>query len=326
MTKKDKTYELIVKKLMEEISEDENQLLNEKMQPNKSLTRGYISLFTFWKNFFPKKQEHNIIQRTEKKLGITYRLNSKTNKFGWLKIAASILLVLSLSFSIYQIVKPKVHVTLNEYTCEAGKVREITLSDGTKVWLNSSSLLMASEPFVGDTREVSLFGEGYFEVAHNEEQPFIVKTVQLKTKVLGTHFNVVAHPTDEVHEISLYQGKIQLLPENNDNTAILAPGERAYFTVNSGKMKLVSTDLGKPAKWRDGILRFYDEDLFSITKKLERKFHTRIFIADSIVGNLKYTAEFEEESLEMIMKILCEAQAFKYDFTNNGVFIQKKRK
>lgn len=176
---------------------------------------------------------------------------------------------------------------------------------------------------MGDNREVTLFGEAYFEVAHNEEQPFIVETVNLKTKVLGTHFNVVAFPTDEVHEISLYEGKVQINCESNlDKNYILNPGDRAYFTLKTGEIEVVRTDLGKEAQWRDGILRFYDEDLFSITKKLERKFQSRIFIADSVVGNLKYSAEFEEESLDKIMKILSEAQAFNYEFTNNGVLIK----
>lgn len=325
MTKKDKTYELMLKSLTNEISEEEQALLEKEISKDRRLKSSVLGLSSFWKNFFPKYKQHNIIEKTEKKLGFTYRLSSGTNSWKWLKVAASILLVLSLSFSAYQIFKPKQQITLNEYCCTSDKVKEVTLSDGTKVWMNSSSLLIASEPFVGDKREVTLFGEAYFEVAHNEEQPFIVKTVNLKTKVLGTNFNMVAFPTDKVHEISLYKGKVQINCESNINeNCTLKPGDRAYFTLKTGKIEIVHTDLGREAQWRDGILRFYDEDLFSITKKLERKFQSRIFIADSVVGNLRYSAEFEEESLEKIMKMLSEAQAFNYEFTNNGVLIKSK--
>ncbi|MDX1286311.1 MAG: DUF4974 domain-containing protein, partial [Draconibacterium sp.] len=147
-----------------------------------------------------------------------------------------------------------------------------------------------------------------------------------KTQVLGTHFNVVAYPTDEVHEIALHEGKIKLNPENNKEGTILNPGERAYYTVKTGKLNVIKTDLGSPAKWRDGILRFYDEDLFSITKKLERQFQTKIFIGDSLVGNLKFTIEVEEESLERILVLLNEAQEFNYRVTNNGIIIESKNK
>lgn len=325
MTKEDRTYELLIKSLANDISEEEKNILEEELSKNKKLKGSFSTLLSFWNNFFPSPKSHAIIEKTEKKLGFTYGARSGINFKKWMKVAATILFLVSVSFSVFQLLKPKHPITLNEYSCSAGELKEVVLSDGTKVWLNSSSLLIASEPFVGDKREVTLFGEAYFEVAHNEELPFIVETVNLKTKVLGTHFNMVAFPTDEVHEISLYEGSVEVHSEvNSTEKRILKPGDRAYFNLKEGTIDVVHTDLGKEAQWRDGILRFYDEDLFSISKKLERKFQSRIFIADSIVGNLKYSAEFEDESLEKILKILCKAQAFNYEFTNNGVLIQSK--
>lgn len=325
MTKKDDIYKLIVKDLTNELSPKEKEALNQNLNQDKHLHKSLFSLKKFWNNFFPKPQTHSILEKTEKKLGLTYRVGSGTSKWSWLKVAASLLFIASLTFSAYHIIKPKQQIVLNEYSTEAGETKKIILSDGTTVWLNAKSLVIASEPFVGDRREVKLFGEAYFEVAHNEEQPFIVNTPFLKTQVLGTRFNISVLNPYEKQEISLFEGKVKLISQRHQNEVILTPGERAYFSPDSEEIEVVKTDLGKPAQWRDGILRFYDEDLFSITKRLERKFQTRIFIADSIVGNLKYTAEFEEESLEMIMKILSEAHEFKYEFSNNGVLIQSKK-
>lgn len=322
MTKKDNTYELIVKKLTEDMNDEDEQILISELGKDKSIEKSYSVLNIFWKKYFPKTKSHSIIQKTEKKLGFTTQDSAKTNKWKWIGIVASILFILSLAFSVNSIIDKKQATTLNEYSCRAKEVRTVTLSDGTKVWLNSSSLLIASEPFIGDKREVTLFGEAYFEVAPNTEKPFIVETLNLKTKVLGTHFNVVAFPTDDIHEISLYEGKVQLNPNQNNNTAILNPGDRAYYDTNTGKMKLMHTDLGKPAQWRDGILRFYDEDLFSISKKLERHFQTRIFISDSVTGNLKYSGEFEEESLERILELLSSAKEFEFKINNNGIIIE----
>ncbi|WP_321375068.1 FecR domain-containing protein [uncultured Draconibacterium sp.] len=325
MTKKDNTYELIVKKLTETINEDEERILINELDKNKSIAKSYSSINIFWKKYFPKTKNHSIIQQTEKKLGFTYQDSAKSSTWKWIGIAASILFMVSLVFSINYIIEKRQAPTLNEYSCHAKEIKTLTLSDGTKVWLNSSSLLIASEPFIGDKREVTLFGEAYFEVAPDKEKPFIVETPNLKTQVLGTHFNVVAYPTDEIHEISLFEGKVQLQPNANNNTAILNPGDRAYFNMHTGSLKLIHTDLGKPAQWRDGILRFYDEDLFSISKKLERHFQTRIFIADSVSGNLKYTGEFEEESLERILDLLSSAKTFNYRINNNGIIIESKK-
>lgn len=326
MTKKDKIYELIVKKLTREISEEERKYLDKEISNDNVLKRSFLGLVNFWKYFFPKPKRHSIIEKTEKKLGLTYHSGRNRTIRSILKVAAIFLFIVSLGFSVYQISKPRQELALNEYGCGPGETKEVTLTDGTKVWLNSSSLLITSEPFTGKTREVKLFGEGYFEVASNPEQPFIIHTRQLKTKVLGTHFNIVAYPTDDVHEISLHEGKVKLIPDDDVNSTILKPGHKAYFSINTGDLKVITTDLGTPAKWRDGILRFYDENLFNITQKLERQFHTKIFIADSTVGNLRYTAEFEEESLERILMLLDEAEGFNYKITNNGVIIESKNK
>ncbi|MDX1284360.1 MAG: FecR family protein, partial [Draconibacterium sp.] len=176
---------------MNDITEDEQKVLEKEISNDSTLRKSFMSLLVFWKNFFPHTKQNSIIQKTEKKLGITYRLSSGTKINSVLRIAASIILIISVGFSAYTILKPKNQIALNEYGSGPGEVKEVVLSDGTKVWLNSTSLLIASEPFTGETREIKLFGEAYFEVAHNPEQPFIVHTRQMKTQVLGTHFNVV---------------------------------------------------------------------------------------------------------------------------------------
>lgn len=319
----DEIYKRIAKDLTSGLTDEEKALLSEELMHSPDIKKKHNIIKEFWSKFFPPKQKHSIIDRTEKKLGFTYGPRSKTNLKLILKIAAIVLFILSFGFSAYNLLKPKDHIVLNEYSTPAGEIKKIVLSDGTVVWLNSKSFLIASEPFVGKFREVKLFGEAYFEVAHNEEQPFIVRTPQLKTKVLGTNFNIVAYPTDEIHEIALHEGGIKLNAENGKNSeVVLKPGERAYFFSRTGKINVEHTDLGEAAKWRDGILRFYDEDLFSITKKLERKFHTRILVSDSTIGNFRYSAEFEEESLETILELLKKANKFEYIITENGVIIQ----
>jgi transmembrane sensor len=186
-------------------------------------------------------------------------------------------------------------------------------------------LLIASEPFTKENREVLLIGEGYFEVTHTPNQPFIVKTSMLKTKVLGTHFNISAYPDDPKQEVSLYEGSIELSGSQNARKSIMVnPGEKVFYKHADSEFNVIATDLGKPAEWRDGILRFYDEDFSTIAKKLERKFQTKIVITDEKIGNLHFTANFEEESVMKIIELLNEAHEFEFKRFDDSIIIQSK--
>ena len=327
MIEKDKLYELIVRELSSEISENEKEILEKEISNNPDSERKFIFIKEFWTKFFPKSTSNKIIEKTENKLDFTYQIKSRINSRFIFRIAASILIILSFSYSGYHFFKPEQTLVLNDYSSGPEQVKELTLSDGTKVWLNSMSFLFAAEPFNGDFREVKLVGEAYFEVAHNPEQPFVVQTPQLKTKVLGTHFNIVAYPTDKYQEISLYEGEVNLQAEDGKNTSVsLKPGERAFYSSVTGELNIIKTDLGKPASWRENILHFYDEDFYTITKKLERKFQTRIYISDIEVGKLRFTAEFDVEPLEIIMELLNAAHTFKFEITDDGIIIQSAKK
>ncbi|TNF44790.1 MAG: DUF4974 domain-containing protein [Bacteroidetes bacterium] len=322
LKKDEQQYELIAKELTSEISEEEKKILDFEISQNIELRQKKTILQYFWNHYFPKPLQNQIIKRTEEKLRFS---KAKSNiNFGTIyKIAATVLLVISLGYIGYQSSKPKNNVKLNEYVTLPGEVKEFVLSDGTKVWLNSKTVLIASEPFVEENREVLLIGEGYFEVAHNAEKPFIIKTSSLKTTVLGTHLNVSGYPGDIKTEVSLYEGKVEVSDKNvPENKMVMKPGQKVSFSNDEKNFYIKLNELEKPAEWREGILRLYDEDLNSIAQKLERKFSTRIFIADEQVGELRFTASFDTEPLDKILKLLREAHDFKIEKTTNGIILK----
>lgn len=326
MTGKNQLYELLVKDLTSEITEEEKKRLTFEIAEKNETDSSIQLMRDFWSHYFPKPISNQVIQKTEKKLGFTYSSKSRINAGLVYKIAATVLLVISLGYIGYQYFSPKPEVSLNEYITGSGQVKNIVLSDGTKVWLNAQSALIVSEPFINGVREVLLVGEGYFEVAPNPEKPFIVKTQNLKTKVLGTHFNITAYIDDPKHKILLYEGKIELsAADHPENKMMVEPGEKIIYTRTAGEFDVYITDLGAPAEWRDGILRFYDEDLSSISKVLERRFNTKIIVADDKVGNLHFTANFDEEPLEKIIKLLQEAHDFDFKKLENSIIIQSKQ-
>ncbi|GAA0554923.1 FecR family protein [Chitinophaga japonensis] len=143
----------------------------------------------------------------------------------------------------------------------------LTLSDGSKVWLNAASQLKYPASFTGGTRDVELSGEAYFEVARNRENPFRVHFNKATVEVLGTHFNVNAYANDDVHAVTLLEGSVKVA--RGDHSVLIKPGEEA---VLAGMKRLtVKQVIAEDAiAWKNGYFVFADEDIRSIMKKLSR--------------------------------------------------------
>lgn len=324
MENNNKIYQLFAGKLTSENTDIENQLLNDELLKDEELAENFAVIEKFWKNYQPTTTSHNIIRRTEKELEISNPAMTRIIFIKRYAVAATVLLAVLIGSMSYFFMRQKPEVLLTEYKSEHNEIKEFTLSDGTRVWLNNSSVLITSQPFLDNIREVLLIGEGYFEVAHDVEKPFIIKTPNIRTKVLGTHVNVRAYQGNSNVEVSLYEGKVELYDTNKPNNPVkMKPGEKSVFAVKERNFFIKSIEHEKEAPWRDGVIRFYDEDLNSIAEKLENKFDTRILIANEETGKLRYTANFEKESLEQILKLLSEAQKFSCIKTSNGILIRK---
>lgn len=323
MENKNNTYDLITKKLTSSISEEEKALLHQVLSENNELTEKTDVLQKYWDHYFFKSYPNNILNKTEKKLGFKLDQNRNFSLKTVYSVAATILLILSLGFIGFQLIKQKPEVVLTNYYAN-NSIKNIVLSDGTKVWLNKGTVLITSQPFTENRREVLLVGEGYFEVTSDATKPFIVKTANLSTRVLGTHFNMASYPGTKNTEVTLYEGKVELTDASTiHNKVILEPGERATFSQKDKNFFVKDVDISKPAAWRNGCIYFYDEDLFAIAQKLEFKFQTQIIIVDEEVGKLRFTADFEKETLEEILKLLSEAHTFDYTKTQDGIIINK---
>ncbi|MFV0266554.1 MAG: FecR family protein, partial [Draconibacterium sp.] len=163
---------------------------------------------------------------------------------------------ISYSKSDEDIVKKAVYNILN---VPVGGEYRLTLSDGTKVYLNSMTSLKYPVQFGPDKREVELTGEAYFEVVKNAAKPFIVSTSELKVEVLGTSFNVNAYEDSENTVTTLVEGRVKLLNALNDGEEqILQPNEQAVMDKLSGKIVTSNVDVSNYIRWKDGQLVFYD--------------------------------------------------------------------
>ena len=175
---------------------------------------------------------------------------------------------------------------MNQIIIPYGKRSELTLPDGTHIWLNSGSQLFYPSVFGSDSREVFLSGEAFFEVSHDKSRPFFVFANEFKIKVLGTKFNISAYNEDPVIRTVLLEGKInasknQLFAKETG----LSPGEGITFNKEEGTMIRGMANVRLYTSWIDGYLLFENEPTTEVFKKLERYYNREIRVDEKLSGN-----------------------------------------
>lgn len=205
----------------------------------------------------------------------------------------------------------------------AGQRVNLTLPDGTVVWLNAQTRLTYPTAFTGNERKVNLQGEAYFEVAHNPEMPFIVSSGGIDMKVLGTTFNVYSYEEEELKRISLIEGSLLVYdPQSESPGIILKPNEE--ITINDSEMIVNTIPNADYFLWKDGIYSFDNEKLEVILKKLELYYDIEIRIKDESMRDWKYTVKFRQrDGIDEILRLLQKIHPFrvKKDNENNHITI-----
>ena len=197
---------------------------------------------------------------------------------------------------------------LNQLVIPHGKNSSILLPDGTVAYLNAGSRLVYPNFFKGKNREVFLIGEGFFEVAHDESNPFIVQTTDLNVEVLGTKFNLSAYPSDNIIETVLVEGKVKISQKGfqllkNDYT--LEPNQLAAYNRTSAETKILEVDISNYVSWHNGYLNFNSSDLSRIVKRLERYYNIRILFDDPMLGIRSITGKLHlKDEKEYVLKVL----------------------
>ena len=199
-------------------------------------------------------------------------------------------------------------------------MKNIVLPDGTMLVLNSCSKVRYPIRFVSDERKVELEGEGYFQVARNEEQPFIVSTSRFDVRVLGTSFNIKSYKADELVSVDVESGKVQVdLPEAMMR---LRAKEKMLFNTHTGNYNKSSMEQ-KIALWRKGILCFNQTPIRDVAKELERIYQCRITFADGQSFDNLITGEHENPNLESVLRSIQYASSIYYKRNGNSILLYK---
>lgn len=228
-------------------------------------------------------------------------------------IAASIAVILCCYFLVSNY-KNEEHLQWQSVVAPAGQKAQVTLTDGTKIWLSSKTTLRYPSNFGHANRDVTLDGEAYFEVAKNKKLPFIVQTEHNKVQVVGTHFNICAYNGSNNFETTLTEGIVDIYELNSDiATARLTKDER-YSEVNGvgTKSKISSLDF---LMWREGIYCFDDMPFPAIATKLERYYNVKITILNPAMMNYRCTGKFnEQDGIIHLLKVIQQDCSFKFTF------------
>jgi transmembrane sensor len=159
-------------------------------------------------------------------------------------------------------------LTYNTINIPRGGQYQLVLSDGTKVWLNSSSSLKYPAAFIGKDRKVELSGEAYFEVAKDRTKPFTVNVNGMSVQVLGTHFNINAYSDERVIKTTLLEGSVKL--SGNGQQAMLKPGQQGAFNDQQTAFNVSEADVDDAVAWKNGFFVFNNEDIQTIMKRISR--------------------------------------------------------
>lgn len=231
---------------------------------------------------------------------------------------------------------------INEIATKRGSKSFIKLPDGSKVWLNTDSRVTYMNFAAGKTREVTLEGEAFFDVAHDSSRPFIIHSGKVNIKVLGTSFNVRNYPQDNELETSLIKGKIEVsLDSRPEDIIILKPTEKLIISkedeiISTKKIespaenKVVLTSityvkndsLVAETSWLNDKLVFVNQPLEKIAMDLERKYAISITFKDPQVKQYRYTGIFENVSLEKVFELIKYSKNINYKINDKNIVIE----
>jgi len=166
-------------------------------------------------------------------------------------------------------------VTFNTLSIPRGGQYQLTLPDGSKVWLNSATSITFPTAFTGKDRRVQLTGEAYFEVTKNPSKPFIVSLRdKSEVRVLGTHFNINAYNDDSSVKTTLLEGRVQV-SSNQNPAVILTPGTQASLNAK-GKFTVAEVDTEAVVAWKNGLFMFNSEDIETIMMQISRWYDVEV--------------------------------------------------
>jgi ferric-dicitrate binding protein FerR (iron transport regulator) len=253
------------------------------------------------------------------------QLSSGKRWIEWMKYAAIFILSLLLTGTAFWThysdqFTPKRYTSI---TVPNGQISNITLFDGTNVWLNAGSSLKYSDTFNRNDREIFLEGEALFSVTKDEKIPFIVHAGDAQVKVYGTEFNVKAYSNETKIETVLIEGKVQFTAHGKD--VMMEPGEQLVLSKATGELVKRQVDPDEYTSWKGGKIYFNNETLFNLTQQLERWYEVKFSFDHESIKSYRFSGVINKErSLDYTLRIIQEINKIKFEFKDEQIIIKNR--
>ncbi len=300
--------------------------------------------------------------KIQKKNNGDIKLITSSGGYQWLKYAANVIIIIAIGFLTYQLglkrnQYPQANL-YNEISVPLGGISSIMLPDSTLVWLHSGSKLKYKTNFGQENREIHLEGEAYFDVAKNQDLPFMVQTSHMDIQVTGTRFNVKSYPDDDKIETTLEEGSINItrikgskigqpikLKPKEKLTLMKGTGsvsmekkkstlsgkegteKKVREQINSIERKVLITENVNPdesTSWKDGIYVLNNKPLGELAKTLERRYNVSISFEDPELRDYSYTGVLKDLTLDQVLNALKLTAQIEYTINERKVKLQKQ--
>lgn len=257
--------------------------------------------------------------------------NRKTTVWEWVQRAAAILFVpLLVTLLVQQGEESGQELAeLIEVKTNSGMTTSLTLPDGTLVILNSESTLSYPSHFDGETRNVTLQGEAYFEVAKNPEKKFIVSTShQSQIEVLGTHFNVEAYEKENSVSTTLVEGKVGFIytSDNISKKVLMNAGQKLIYDSKDSKVQLYVTSGEQETAWKERKIIFRNTSLEEGLRMLEKRYNVEFIIKNDRLKEYSFTGTFTHQRLERILEYFRLSSHIRWRYLDSPDITDEKSK
>src|SRR5690606_30381367 len=200
----------------------------------------------------------------------------------------------------------------------------VELPDGTKVWLNASSILKIPSVFDGKLRKVELEGEAYFEVEHVEDNKysrvhFVVNGKDQKIEVLGTNFNVYSYTDETAVKTTLLEGSVRVIVPATGQGVLLKPGQQSV--VNKGAITMGKADMESDIAWKNGDFIFNNESLTSVMRKLERWYDVEVEYEGEFTDLRFSGAVSRSKNISEVLKIMTLTGKVKFSIAGRRIIV-----
>lgn len=228
------------------------------------------------------------------------------------KYAAVLIVAAGVGGAYFSSLHDRLAQSYNTIAVPAGQHVDVTLPDGTKVCMNALSELRYPSSFIGGRRKVQLRGEAFFDVSHDERHPFVVETYACDVEVLGTKFDVEAHPETDRFVASLVEGCVRITDRTaSRNQVVLQPEHRALRS--DGRLVVERIPDHEQFQWREGLIAFRDASFRELLGEFEKYYGVKIVVQRDVVTDDLFTGKIRiAEGIDHALWVLQQNAEFTY--------------